>query len=98
MITDLGTTTQYARKTHRCRSCGGQINAGQKYVRQRQIVDGDPNTFKAHVDCWRASEVVWQSGSCHGEEVCPNVVDFEREDWEHLRRQNPELAGRLPQP
>ena len=98
MITDLGTTTQHACKTHRCCSCGGQIKAGQEYVRQRQIVDGDPNTFKAHIDCWNASEIVWAFGFYRNDEACPNVMDFEREDWEHLRREAPGLAGRLPQP
>ena len=61
-------------------------------------MDGDPNTFKAHVDCWDASELVWSSEFCQNHEAFPNVVDFEREDWEMLRLEAPELAKRLPQP
>ena len=40
-----------ARKEHQCNICWGTIAVGDRYHRQRNIWDGEANTFKAHELC-----------------------------------------------
>lgn len=40
-----------ARKEHRCTWCGQKIDAGQEYLRQRVVIDGDAGTQKFHLEC-----------------------------------------------
>lgn len=72
-----------ARKDHQCNVCWGTIGEGDRYLRQRSIYDGEPQTFKAHALCdaayWQAHRTLglygddapdWQ------EEIRPLVEGF----------------------
>lgn len=54
----LDRTTPLAKKTHHCDVCFGVIGAGDTYVRERNIGDDGPYTFKSHGLCdaayWKA--------------------------------------------
>ncbi len=95
MATLLEDTEYTARKHHFCDSCCGRIEPGQRYQRQRIIWDGEPGTYKAHADCWRASCIVGAEGGDLGIEPYPNVSDMDAEDREHVASVDPDLATRL---
>lgn len=77
---NLGSARHVARKAHRCDSCGGRINPGEPYIKDR-IVDGlDAWTWKAHTSCNLASKIAYSYG-VEGDEGCwRNVSDFDGED------------------
>jgi len=46
------TTTQRARKTHRCSWCWQHIDHGEEYKRYRHFDGGDAGTVKMHSECY----------------------------------------------
>ena len=85
-----------ARKPHCCDSCGNSIAKGDMYRYSRQKWGGDFFTYRAHLDCWDAAEIIANNHPFYGvgDEV-PNVKDFGPDDWEIVRQIAPELAARL---
>lgn len=71
-MTVLETAWHTARKSHVCGVCCGTIGAGDRYLRQRSIYDGEPQTFKAHSLCEAA---YWKAYSDLG------LYDNESPDW-----------------
>lgn len=90
----LETARHKARKRHVCDSCRGAIEPGATYVRQRNVYEGEARTYKAHADCWAASEIVGTSSDWHGD-VYPNICDFEPEDRIAVAKEDAALAARL---
>ncbi len=92
MTTLLEDTTQAARKTHRCDSCGRMIEKGQTYHRQRCVDGGDAWTYKTHDHCRKASVYLW-SQCIPGleDDYMINVSDREREDRQTIFAHDPEL-------
>lgn len=50
-MTELKTTTPFARKEHVCNWCGGKIFKGEKYDRQTILFDGRIYDWVSHLDC-----------------------------------------------
>lgn len=46
-----------AKRGHQCTVCWGKIAEGDLYHRQRNVMDGDAYTFKAHALCDEAYQV-----------------------------------------
>lgn len=93
-MTLLEDTTYTARKIHACDSCGRRIVPGETYHRQRSIYEGEPQTYKAHADCWRASEIVGKEMVIDGDPL-PNVIDMDVEERAVVAATDPQLASRL---
>lgn len=89
---NLGTTTQCARKSHRCENCGRQISVGQVYIRARIVDGGEAWVWKSHTHCQRASEILFAAG-IEGEDGClPLVLDCDTEDRAIVAEKDPECA------
>ena len=71
----LGETRPVARKQHHCDECGGAIEPGSRYVRQRNVADGDAYTYRAHEDCMDVAieyldhESMWRLSDCPLDEL-----------------------------
>lgn len=89
----LETATHKAQKPHWCQSCGGKIEAGQFYVRQRVVEGGDAWVWKAHTHCHQASEFMFARGIEGDDGALVNVVDLDAEDRKTLRHFRPDLAA-----
>lgn len=59
----IGETRPRARKRQGCNACGGSIMVGDVYVRQRCVDEGDMWTWKAHVLCAEATNLIWAENS-----------------------------------
>lgn len=61
-----------ARAAHQCDECGTEIAVGTRYVRQRNVSEGEAYTYKAHPECLevaRAMDTDWalcELGDPHG--------------------------------
>lgn len=51
-----------ARKAHRCIWCGEGIAIGSRYIRERSIFDGEPQSHKWHLECLGAARDGWAAG------------------------------------
>lgn len=98
MDTVLGNSEHVARKPHICIECGGRIEPGQKYRRQRGIYDGDPYTYKGHVECSEASLDFVREFGLSWDEVDYIKEWFEVEDLEWLRDNHPIVYDRIDRP
>jgi len=76
------------RRTHRCCRCGEVVALGERYERQRQIVDGEPSTVKLHEECAEARDRSYRNGfedcwimgdQTRGESIQETEVRWERE-------------------
>lgn len=47
----IASSTQAARKQHRCTWCGQKIEVGAQYLRERIKIDGDIGTQRFHPEC-----------------------------------------------
>jgi hypothetical protein len=47
----LSETKPKARKQHRCIWCGGEIKAGEKYLREKSVYDGNMQDHAWHLPC-----------------------------------------------
>lgn len=81
-----------ARKSHFCDVCEAAILPGESYKRLRQITEGEPNIYRAHLDCWElgrafcdatGDDIVTQLSSWHEAELA-ELTDAQREEWERL--------------
>lgn len=90
MATQLGTTTQKARKRHYCDSCSGSIEVGQEYSRSRMVDGGDAWVFKCHTACRKAGDILWDNDIRNEGEFIVNASDMDREDREMVYRNSPE--------
>lgn len=92
---NLGTERPVARKSHVCDSCCGTIDVGQRYVRARIVDGGEAWTWKAHEDCQRAGEILFDAG-LEGDDGCIlNVSDMCAEERQHVAKVDHALANRL---
>ena len=46
--------TPVARKEHQCSQCSRMIQPGEKYHRQRNIFEGEPQVYK---ECWQCGDL-----------------------------------------
>jgi hypothetical protein len=90
MATQLGSSTQKARKRHRCDSCCGIIEVGETYHRSRMVDGGDAWVFKVHPHCRAAGDILWDNGIRNEDDFIVNVSDMDREDREMVYRKSPE--------
>ena len=90
MATQLGLTTQIARKRHHCDSCCRSIEIGHEYSRSRMVDGGDAWVFKCHTSCRKAGDILWDNGVRKECEFIVNVCDMDREDREMVFRACPE--------
>lgn len=89
---NLGTTTQTAKKPHRCENCGGRISTGQSYIRARIVDGGEAWVWKSHTHCQRASEILFAAG-IEGEDGClPLVMDCDAEERALVAEKDPDCA------
>ncbi|WP_238368862.1 hypothetical protein [Mesobacterium pallidum] len=80
MVTVISTAQHIARKSHRCDSCMREIEVGTVYRRARCVDGGEAWTWKTHLACQRAGEILWDH-DIRGEEDCLiNVIDMDHED------------------
>lgn len=70
-----------ARKRHRCDSCGRAIKPGERHNVQA-CKDGDFYTFRSHLACFRAANIVYFAAGMYPEDGLPLVSDMETEDRE----------------
>lgn len=67
-----------ARKKHRCIWCGQSIAAGSKYVHERSIFEGDPQSNNWHPECEQAMSIECAGEYDYGfnayDNVRPNVA------------------------
>ena len=91
----LGSTTQKAKKQHRCGSCGGDIVIGQTYVRARIVDGGEAWVWKAHEDCQRAGVILYDQGIEGDDGVIVSVMDMDRDDRLAVAGVDMALAFRL---
>lgn len=90
MITLISHETHTARKDHRCDSCLRKISPGTTYRRARCAEGGEAWTWKTHLACQKAGEILWKH-DIQGEEGCLlNVCDMEHEDREMVYAADPE--------
>ena len=88
----LSDTEHTARAAHHCGLCHRPIAVGDRYHRQRGIWEGEPYTFKSHVECRVAAvERHHNSGWTYG----LSLDDLERDDKEWLLAEHPIVAARL---
>jgi hypothetical protein len=81
----LGENIHVARKRHLCESCMRSINAGERYIRQRGVWEGEAYTWKSHELCMFISREVFSAPHNEGYlDHWPNICDFDRDDWQWL--------------
>lgn len=85
---NLGSTTQTAKRVHRCENCAGWIKPGQVYVRARIVDGGEAWVWKSHDYCQQASELLFSLGNEGDDGSLPLVTDYPDE----IREIAPELA------
>ena len=79
--------TRKARKQHTCCECHLPIPVGAQYVHTSGIWDGEPSTFKQHVECHRLLRMIWDE-YCGGEgmwlfgSLLEEIEEYEDEDTE----------------
>ena len=94
MALNLGTEYPTAKKKHRCESCGGTIQPGEKYVRARVVDGGEAWVWKAHDDCQTAGQILYDQGfECDGMMIL--VSDMDDDEREVVAAANMALAERL---
>ncbi len=91
----LGSTTQKAKKPHRCDSCGGTIKIGHTYVRARIVDGGEAWVWKAHGDCQEAGQILWNNDIMGDDNCLVNVSDMDSYDRRLVAGVDPDLASRL---
>lgn len=62
----INSEARKSRKRRRCTWCGEWIEAGEAYIHERVIVEGDPSTNDLHPECSNALDelVSYEGGSC----------------------------------
>ncbi len=90
MVTVISAETPTARKPHRCDSCLREIAPGTTYRRARCVDGGDAWTWKTHLACQRAGEILWDRGICGEEDCLLNVCDMDSNDRETVYATDPE--------
>jgi predicted RNA-binding Zn-ribbon protein involved in translation (DUF1610 family) len=92
----LGDSKQTARKTHRCDSCLGTIEPGEKYCRARIVDGGEAWVWRAHAACQEAGVALYGQG-LEGDEpgTIPRVVDMEPDDLDWLEEHHPSLHAAI---
>jgi predicted RNA-binding Zn-ribbon protein involved in translation (DUF1610 family) len=94
MAMNLGTAHPVAKKKHRCESCGGAIQPGDRYVRARVVDGGEAWVWKSHDDCQAASQILYDQGFDNdGMLIC--VSDMDDELREIVAVASASLAERL---
>jgi len=83
----LSEVTHNARKRHRCIWCGEPILVGTRYIRERSIYDGEPQSHKWHPECRDAAHSGWDAGDdaefYPGEnERPPTAASIELDSWD----------------
>lgn len=83
------TTTQKARKTHKCGECGREIQPGETYTRTWGIWDGFASTYKTCSHCAIPEE--WLAINCDGyifgeiiDDIDEHGRDYQRADLRAL--------------
>lgn len=90
----LSRTIHTAKKSHRCNSCCGRIEAGEKYERQRVVDYGDAWVFKAHLHCIAAAKILMDAG-IEGDDGCyVNVIDMDSECRALVQEVDPETFAK----
>lgn len=90
MVTLISYETHTARKSHRCNSCLREIAPGTAYRRARCAAGGEAWTWKTHIPCQKAGEILWDR-DIQGEEGCLlNVCDMDQEDREMIYADDPD--------
>lgn len=67
-------------KAHRCIWCPEKINAGEKYLHEKSVYEGDMQDHKWHHECRKASELFFKT---EGPEWEPH--EFQRGTIEEAR-------------
>ena len=94
MAMNLGTDHPVAKKQHRCESCGGAIQPGERYVRARVVDGGEARIWKSHDDCQAASQILFDQGIDNdGMLIC--VSDMDDDYREIVAAASVSLARRL---
>lgn len=91
MVTVIGSETPTARKSHHCDSCLREIAPGTTYSRSRCVDGGEAWTWKSHLHCQRAGQILWNQGICGDEDCLINVCDMDHEDRELVYSADPEI-------
>lgn len=63
--------TRKARKQHRCVWCGGFIVIEERYVHERCVFDGDPQSNDWHLECEEAMDEAMTADGGHCFEFSP---------------------------
>lgn len=95
MALNLGTEYPTAKKKHRCESCGGAIQPGEKYVRARVVDGGEAWVWKSHDDCQMAAQILYDQGFDDGNGMLICVSDMDDDYREIVAVANQALADRL---
>lgn len=90
MVTVIGSSTQQARKQHLCDSCLRKITPGTTYYRSRCVDGGDAWSWKTHLACKKAGEILWDRDIIGDENSLINVCDMDQEDREMVYAADPE--------
>lgn len=78
---------QVARKPHRCIWCADRINVGERYVYERSVYDGQPQSLHWHLECRAEAILRWKFDpyDCEfspGENERPaSAASLEYESW-----------------
>ena len=95
MTVVLETVEYVARKRHRCDDCLRFIEPGDRYCRTRMIAEGEPETYKSHVECEAARHDLHALWDLYPDEGVSLVNDVGEDDHEYLLTEHPVVAGRL---
>jgi hypothetical protein len=92
---NLGTSHPVARKMHRCESCGGRVEPGQKYYRARIVDGGEAWVWKAHEWCQKAGDILFANGFDGDDGTILCVMDMGDELRAIVRDADPQTAAAI---
>lgn len=90
MVTALSSSTPKARKAHTCDSCLRKIAPGAVYNRAWCVDGGDAWTWKSHLSCQTAGQILFDLDIRGDEDCLINVSDMDHEDRELIYAADPE--------